>query len=221
MKSNILACTMVSLAALSDLASAEALNIQVFNPGHSPVNGVIVYANPLDFPAPDRKAEKIEVSQKNLAFNPFISVTQTDNEVAFTNQDDFTHHIYSISNDNRFSFKLKANHSHDLQPKLAEGQATQIAMGCNIHDWMSGYILVVDTPYFAKTDEQGKLTINLEQAGRYQLTLWHPQLDVQDNQINQTVNIDSDFDLEWELPTTLEVELPEVNEDEFDFLDKY
>ena len=38
----------------------------------------------------------------------------------------------------------------------------EIAMGCNIHDWMSGYLLIVDTPFFTKSDKNGDSEIIID-----------------------------------------------------------
>ena len=49
-------------------------------------------------------------------------------------------------------------------------------LGCNIHDWMLGYILVVDTPWFTKTDDEGRAVLDDLPAGRYRLVAWHPRV---------------------------------------------
>ena len=86
---------------------------------------------------------------------------------------------------------------------------------------LSGFMLFVDTPYFDKTDDRGKLSLSLEQPGRYQITLWHPQLEAKDHKLTQVVNVSGATHLNWKLPKKLIVQLPQVSQDEFDFLDKY
>ena len=49
-----------------------------------------------------------------------------------------------------------------------------MALGCNIHDWMEAYVLVVNTPYFAKTTANGRAMVDNVPPGRYRLKLWHP-----------------------------------------------
>lgn len=200
---------------------AEVLEIKVSNPDGSAVDTMVIFAEPIGFNPPDQVSEKVEIAQEEWAFNPFMTVVQLQDEVAFTNKDDFTHHIYSISGNNRFSFKLKPKSSNSITPELNENSVAQIAMGCNIHDWMSGYILVVDTPYFGKTNKSGVTQLELTQTGSYKVTLWHPQLESENHLLSQTIDVQNDVTIEWKLPTALMVQLPEVNEDEFDFLEKY
>ena len=95
------------------------------------------------------------------------------------------------------------------------------SMGCNIHDWMSGYLLVVDTPYFTKTDESGKARLQLEHTGKYRITAWHPQFKSDDHIYNKIIEFKGDTIIEWSLPETLVVKLPEANTEEFDFIEQY
>lgn len=221
MKNRLLQCMLFTLMLSPLLAQADNLQIQVNNPDGSQVQDVVIFAEPLDSPIPVHTTQRIEIKQKDRAFAPYITVMQRQDDVVFSNQDDFTHHIYSISGENRFSFKLKAGEERPLET-AASGQSNEaIAMGCNIHDWMSGYLLILDTPYFAKTDSQGQLSLQLEKPGRYRLTLWHPQLQADNHQLQQELEINTAQNLTWSLPKPLVVELPEADEEAFDFLDKY
>jgi hypothetical protein len=49
-------------------------------------------------------------------------------------------------------------------------------LGCNIHDWMVGYIYVVDAPHFAKTTEDGTVRLADVAPGAYEARVWHPRL---------------------------------------------
>jgi len=50
-----------------------------------------------------------------------------------------------------------------------------VTLGCNIHDWMIGYVLVVPTPFFGKSDAGGAVRLRELPAGSYELRAWHPQ----------------------------------------------
>jgi hypothetical protein len=52
----------------------------------------------------------------------------------------------------------------------------EVTLGCNIHDDMVGYILVVDTPYFAITDGNGAAALAGLAPGRYRVHVWTPRL---------------------------------------------
>ncbi len=50
-----------------------------------------------------------------------------------------------------------------------------ITLGCNIHDWMVGYVVVVDTPLAVKTDAKGSALFATIANGDYELRVWHAQ----------------------------------------------
>ena len=66
-----------------------------------------------------------------------------------------------------------------------------VVLGCNIHDWMVGYVYVTDAPYFTQTDAKGAWTLNLP-ADDYTLTLWHPNLDNPNNVQIQQIKLNAE-----------------------------
>lgn len=111
-----------------------------------------------------------KIIQKNRMFNPKITVVQTGTSIQFPNEDSFRHHVYSFSPAKKFELKLysgvPANPVQFDQPGL-------VTLGCNIHDSMLGYIYIVDTPFFAKTDDKGQAVLKLTQ-GQYSYQAWMP-----------------------------------------------
>lgn len=203
----------------SIVCQANKINILITKPDSSPAVNLVVYLTPSQ-PLTSNKiiAPLLIVKQKNKKFTPYIEVLQQGQQIHFQNDDDITHHIYSVSGKNRFSFKLKGHHSQN-SPSLAH--LGEVAMGCNIHDWMSGYVYVVNTPYFTKSNEDGLAHFNDLPAGKYQLTIWHPQLDVAENKIEQTIEVGKKTQWQVTLPKKLLVIPNQENQEEFDFLEEY
>lgn len=115
-------------------------------------------------------ATSASMDQRGLQFVPHVLVVQRGTAVAFPNSDQVRHHVYSFSPAKKFELRLYK--SIPAEPVVFDkvGIAT---LGCNIHDWMLGYVVVVDTPLFAKTDDSGRLKIDGVPAGEYRLDLWH------------------------------------------------
>ncbi len=204
--------------ALSLPVMAIELEVQVLSASGEPLENMVVYAVPLDdqqLPATDKV---ISVGQKGKSFAPYVSVSQAGNSVLFDNQDDITHHIYSVDSDARFSFKIKAGEKR-LQNGL--NQPGEVAMGCNIHDWMSGYLLLVDTPVFGKTSAAGTLSLETPEPGRYQVTVWHPQLKADNNRESQVVNLQADATVTARLVGGMDAAPSQESDDDFDFLSDY
>jgi len=113
------------------------------------------------------------VEQRNMQFRPFVLIVPVGAEVAFPNHDPFQHHVYSFSPAKTFELKL---YGHDETRRVRFDRVGVVSLGCNIHDDMTGFIRVVDTPYAAKTDAHGEAVIRGLPAGPEQLFVWHPYL---------------------------------------------
>lgn len=129
----------------------------------TPASGVP--AGPIRFPWKD------QVEQRNMQFAPFVLIVQNGAEVAFPNRDGVRHHVYSFSPAKRFELKL---YGKDESRSVKFDKSGVIALGCNIHDSMIGFIKVVDTPWAAKTDASGNAVLHGAPAGRAKLSVWHP-----------------------------------------------
>jgi len=97
-------------------------------------------------------------------------VIQTGGLVTFPNRDNIEHDVYSFSPAKKFELDLY--HGIPAHPVQFDKPGL-VVMGCNIHDTMVAYLLVVDTPWFAKTDASGQAVIDGLPADAYQVSAWH------------------------------------------------
>lgn len=194
--------------------------LQVFVNGHQGalLKDMVVYLEPLEGQTLDKSSKKVVVGQQGKSFSPYISVSQTGSKVNFVNQDDITHHIYSAGSDNKFSFKIRAGQTN---ASTQFNHTSEVAMGCNIHDWMSGYLLVVNTPYFDKTDENGQASFNVAKHGKYNVVVWHPQMQTANNRMMMEKDITYNDILSFTLKNKMENIPTQESDDDFDFLSDY
>lgn len=113
------------------------------------------------------------MDQWGREFIPYVLPIRTGTRVSFPNRDRIKHHVYSFSPAKRFELKLYS--SGAAAPVLFDRPGV-VALGCNIHDWMQAWVVVLDTPYFAKTDAHGLATLENLRAGPYRAVVWHPRL---------------------------------------------
>lgn len=137
-----------------------------------PIADAVVYALPAAGPTEVRAKKVVAIEQADREFVPYVSVIQTGTTVTFPNRDPILHHVYSFSPAKTFEIKLYTGRSPS---EIRFDKAGVITLGCNIHDWMIAYILVVSTPHFAKTDAAGNATLRDLPAGSYEVRAWHPQ----------------------------------------------
>jgi len=207
----------------ADVCDDKLLNntcVQVFvnGPTGKALADIVIYLEPLDGQILAKSSAVVEVGQLGKSFTPYISVSQVHSKVNFVNQDDITHHIYSAGSENKFSFKIRAGQTNS---STQFEHASEVAMGCNIHDWMSGFLLVVDTPYFGKTDEQGLVNFNIAKQGKYKVVVWHPQMQTTANRMSKDVTVLANSTISFALKHEI-AEIPlQESDDDFDFLSDY
>lgn len=165
------AAVVALLLAAAGRSGAASFEARVLNPGGQPVADAAVVLVPLT-PVQARSHATASIEQRGKEFIPYVTIVQTGTAIEFPNNDAIRHHVYSFSPPKRFEIKLYAG--KPSRPVIFD-RPGEVAIGCNIHDWMEAYVLVVDSPYFAKTGADGVATMLHVPAGRYRLQLWHPQ----------------------------------------------
>ena len=136
--------------------------------------------------APSRVSAPFKVEQNDVHFDPFILIVPVGAEVSFPNRDKVRHHVYSFSAAKRFELRL---YGRDETRKVLFDKTGVVALGCNIHDQMIGFIVVVDTPYAAKVGATGQVVLRDIPPGGGTLTVWQPFMRGRDNQVTQQVVI--------------------------------
>lgn len=156
------------LCVFSLQSQAADLTIEVVDSTGSPIENAVVYAEPENKVAMPVASAIVE--QRGKQFNPLVSVVQAGTDISFPNFDSVRHHVYSFSPAKTFELKL---YSGVPTSPIKFDKAGTVILGCNIHDYMVAFIHVVDTPYFAKTNKQGKAVLRDLSNGSYTLKAWH------------------------------------------------
>lgn len=152
-------------------ASAAELTARIRTPAGAPVEDAALVLEPVA-KAPPQSRGQATIEQHDREFVPYLTIVQKGTSVEFPNRDPVKHHIYSFSPAKIFEIKLYAG--KPASPVVFD-KTGEVVLGCNIHDWMAAYVLVVDTPWFAKTGADGTARIARAPAGAYRLHLWHPR----------------------------------------------
>jgi plastocyanin len=112
-----------------------------------------------------------QVAQKDLAFVPALLAVQTGTKVEFPNLDEAYHNIFSYSPAKRFDLGRYRSDEKPVPSQVFDVPGL-VTLRCDIHDHMRGLILVLDTPHFVVTDEDGRFRLSGIPAGRYVLKAW-------------------------------------------------
>ncbi|WP_235025190.1 methylamine utilization protein [Caballeronia terrestris] len=170
-------------------ASATSVRVQVVDQAGAAVSDAVVYAMPVSGKLPPAKPAGAIIDQVKRKFVPLVSVVQTGASVTFPNKDNIEHDVYSFSPPKRFELNLY--HGIPASPIVFDKPGL-VVMGCNIHDSMLAYLLIVDTPWFAKTDASGRASIDNLPADNYRVVAWHHRLSDPNAQPSQKIGAGTD-----------------------------
>lgn len=151
-------------------ALAMDLTVMVSDQNGVPLENAVVYAIPGLGKTPAGTPAPAHIDQIGKRFTPLVSVVQTGAAINFPNKDTVRHHVYSFSPARVFEIKL---YSGIPAAPVIFDKAGLVVLGCNIHDRMLAYVLVVETPHFVKTSDDGAAKFTDLPAGDYELKAWH------------------------------------------------
>lgn len=164
--------TALLASVLASTSPASELAISARSAKGEPVADAVASLIPLEGAVPPATGASASIGQQNQEFSAYVTVVQAGSRVLFPNQDTVQHHVYSLSKAKKFELPL---YNPGQNESFVFDMPGLVTLGCNIHDWMLAYIVVVPTPWFAKTDAAGLASLAAP-AGRYRLELWHPRL---------------------------------------------
>ena len=165
--------TGLGLTGPAGLGAAEVVTVLKAAKGGAALPEASVALIPLDRPAPPVGPDaQVEISQEAQEFLDYVTIVQAGTRIAFPNRDTVQHHVYSLSRVKKFELPLYNPGQRETQVFETAGQ---VVLGCNIHDWMIAYVVVVPTPWFGKTDTAGRVSVSAP-AGRYRVGIWHPRM---------------------------------------------
>jgi plastocyanin len=155
------------------IAAAQSIDGFVKTPEGQPISDAIISAAAVSGSRPATRVGRAIVDQQDKQFVPYVRPILVGTEVIFPNKDDIRHHVYSFSPAKKFELPL---YKGAQAPPVKFDKPGLVVLGCNIHDWMLGYVYVLETPYFDTTAANGHARIADMPAGTYQVQVWHPRL---------------------------------------------
>ena len=176
----------LALASAASSLAAAPLSVRVVDASGRPVRDAVVTLYPAGSAArPAHFGGRFVISQHNLQFQPFITIIPVGANVSFPNLDPTKHHVYSFSPAKRFELKLFAK---DQSRTVHFDKAGVVALGCNIHDQMSAFIMVTDSAWTARTNGQGMVTFADAPNAPGRLAVWHPYLRALGGELQQPIS---------------------------------
>ena len=164
-------------------ALAATVQMTVLNADGKPAPDTVVLVQPTGTWAPQPLPPVAVIEQKDIRFVPYVTVVPVGGSARFTNLDNFDHHVRSqpggplgsVAPAKEFEFRLPAQRKgNNTSPELRLEVAGSVLLGCHLHNSMRGHLFISNTPWFAVTDEQGRVRITGVPDGQAEIKLWHP-----------------------------------------------
>lgn len=145
-------------------------------------------------------AAPLVITQHGCQYEPGIAAVQTGQTITVKNEDPTLHNVHVIPTvtGNDEENKAQMAGGPDLSFSFAKPE-NFVKFKCDVHAWMFAWVTVVDSPYYAVTDKDGKFTIKNVPPGKYTVTALHRK--AAPTGVDQEVevkdaNVTADFTLE-------------------------
>jgi plastocyanin len=141
--------------------------------GMKSAKNIAVYIDTIPGKTFDAPAKHVLMDQKHLEFVPHVLVVLKGTTVDFLNSDATLHNVFwpDIGGNRKLAHNL-GTWPQGQKKSFTFNDVGAASLLCNVHPEMSGYLVVVPTPYFATTDSNGEFEIKDVSPGKYTLKTW-------------------------------------------------
>lgn len=123
-----------------------------------------------DFKPPEKP---VVMDQKDLLFVPHVLPVLQGTTVNFLNSDTCLHNVFSPDGE---KYNLGSWPKGEVKPYTFKNRGVYTQL-CNVHPEMLGFVVVLQNPWFAVSDEKGGYVIDGIPAGDYTLVIWSEKLE--------------------------------------------
>jgi plastocyanin len=134
---------------------------------------IYVIGKPTNAPVPPAKPIQV-ITQRDATFRPHVLPVVVGTAVEWPNKDNIFHNVFSMSDAAQFDLGLYKD--PDLPKPVVFDKSGRVDVFCSIHSKMSCVVLVLENPWFAAADQNGKYKIENVPAGTYKLKAWHERV---------------------------------------------
>lgn len=142
---------------------------------------VVVYISAGAAPAGAAPAQKVDYDQKGCQYVPHVAVMQVNQPLEIRNNDKTSHNIHPLAKANPEWNKSQPAGAPPIETSYAKPEF--IPVKCNIHPWMHGYFVVLNTGHYAVTGADGKFSLEGLPPGKYTVTAWHERFGKQTQEV--------------------------------------
>jgi plastocyanin len=121
------------------------------------------------------EVKKVTLDQNGCEYKPHVLAFQAGSTVEILNPDGILHNVHSYSKVNTAFNVAQPKFKKTMEQKIEKPEAP-FEVKCDVHGWMSGWLVSMAHPYFAVTDNSGNFKLTDVPAGTYNVEVWHAKL---------------------------------------------
>lgn len=141
-------------------------------------------------------AAEVVVDQRGCMYRPRVVVAQAGQTVAIKNSDQTLHNVHTYKGPATLFNKAQVYGTPPIKTKFPT-VGDVIKFKCDVHPWMTGYVLVTDNSFFAVTGDDGAFSIANLPPGSYTIEAWHERFGTKTAQVtvaaDQVADVKFDF----------------------------
>ncbi len=143
------------------------------------IANIFVYLQkpPADMPADAKESKEkiVKFDQKGCRFIPHALILRTDQSIEILSDDPIAHntHVYPIRQDGKNQVLAPNDRSGNVKWEFSQAEKMPTTVKCDIHSWMEARWLIIDHPYAAITDKDGRFKIENVPSGEHNFMIWH------------------------------------------------
>jgi plastocyanin len=145
-------------------------------------------------------AEEVVIDQKGCQYDPHVISIMAGQSVKILNPDGTLHNVHVLSKVNPEENVAMPKFRKDITIKFEKSEP-MFAIKCDVHPWMSAWVVVQPNPFFAVTKTDGKFTIANLPAGTYEIEAWHEKLGTQTASVTVGDSDNATQDFSFAAPT--------------------
>jgi plastocyanin len=135
-----------------------------------PAQNAVIWLDAVN-PPPQVQSSRVVLDQRNLTFTPHVLAVRVGTTVEFPNNDKVFHNVFSFRDGKKFDLGM---YPKGMSKRIVFDKPGLARLFCNIHPNMAAYVMAVDTPYFAVSNESGTFSIAGIPPGTYTYHAWRP-----------------------------------------------
>lgn len=116
---------------------------------------------------------KVEVDQANCMYSPRVKTAKSGQKVMIVNSDPILHNVHTYADTKTLFNRAQPKGSPPLEKEFSKDDGSVIKFKCDVHPWMTGWLVVTENNHGAVTGDSGEFELKGVPAGKYTIQAWH------------------------------------------------